>query len=81
MRWNAIPWAVYTNPEAAGIGLTEASAKAAGINAASVTVPGYMSGRFVAENGLKAPAPPSSSTTPTPCRCSASPCSAATPRR
>ena len=55
MRWNAIPWAVYTNPESAGIGYTEAGAKAAGINAASVTVPGYMSGRFVAENGLKAP--------------------------
>lgn len=55
MRWNAIPWAVYTNPEAAGIGHSEASARAAGINAASVTVPGYMSGRFVAENGLQAP--------------------------
>lgn len=55
MRWNTIPWAVYTNPEAAGIGLTEAAAKAAGHNAAAVTVPGYMSGRFVAENGIKAP--------------------------
>jgi dihydrolipoamide dehydrogenase len=55
MRWNAIPWAIYTNPEAAGIGYTEAAAKAAGLNATSVTVPGYMSGRFVAEQGLKAP--------------------------
>ncbi len=55
MRWNTIPWAVYTNPEAAGIGHTEASAKAAGINAKAVTVPGYLSGRFVAENGVKAP--------------------------
>lgn len=55
MRWNAIPWAVYANPESAGIGHTEASAKAAGLNAKSVTVPGYMSGRFVAENGVKAP--------------------------
>lgn len=55
MRWNAIPWAVYANPESAGIGHTEASAKAAGLNARSVTVPGYMSGRFVAENGVKAP--------------------------
>ena len=55
MRWNAIPWAIYTNPEAAGIGHTEAAAKAAGLNATSVTVPGYLSGRFVAEQGLKAP--------------------------
>jgi dihydrolipoamide dehydrogenase len=55
MRWNAIPWAIYTNPEAAGIGYTEAAAKAAGLNATSVTVPGYMSGRLVAEQGLKAP--------------------------
>ncbi len=55
MRWNAIPWAIYTNPEAAGIGYTEAAATAAGLNATSVTVPGYLSGRFVAEQGLKAP--------------------------
>ena len=55
MRWNTIPWAVYTNPEAAGIGYSEEAARAAGHNAKSVTVPGYMSGRFVAENGLKAP--------------------------
>ncbi len=55
MRWNTIPWAVYTNPEAAGIGYSEDAARAAGHNAKSVTVPGYMSGRFVAENGLKAP--------------------------
>ena len=55
MRWNTIPWAVYSNPEAAGIGLTEAQAKAKGIDAKSVTVPGYLSGRFVAESGVKAP--------------------------
>ena len=29
--------------------------EAAGINAKAVTVPGYLSGRFVAEQGLKAP--------------------------
>lgn len=54
MRWVSIPWAVYTNPEAAGIGLTEAGAKEAGIDADSVTVPGYLSGRFVAEQGVSA---------------------------
>ena len=32
MRWNTIPWAVYSNPEAAGIGLTEAQAKAKGFD-------------------------------------------------
>ena len=55
MRWYAIPWAVYSIPEAAGIGLTEAQAKAQGGNVQTVTVPGAMSGRFVAENGVKAP--------------------------
>ena len=55
MRWTTIPWAVYSNPEAAGIGATEAGAKAQGRNVGTVTVPGYMSGRFVAEAGVKAP--------------------------
>ncbi len=55
MRWHTIPWAVYSNPEAAGIGYTEAAAKAAGFDVQSVTVPGYMSGRFVAEQGVGAP--------------------------
>lgn len=55
MRWHTIPWAVYSNPEAAGVGLTEAQARAAGHDVATVTVPGYMSGRFVAESGVKAP--------------------------
>ena len=55
MRWSTIPWAVYSIPEAAGIGLTEAQAKAQGGNVQTVTVPGAMSGRFVAENGVKAP--------------------------
>ncbi|QXT63325.1 dihydrolipoyl dehydrogenase [Tessaracoccus palaemonis] len=55
MRWNTIPWAVYSNPEAAGIGLTESQARAKGIDVKSVTVPGYLSGRFVAESGVKAP--------------------------
>ena len=55
MRWSTIPWAVYSIPEAAGIGLTEAQAKAQGGNVQTVIVPGAMSGRFVAENGVKAP--------------------------
>ncbi|HMR48855.1 MAG TPA: dihydrolipoyl dehydrogenase [Arachnia sp.] len=55
MRWHAIPWAIYTNPEAAGVGYTEAAARAAGRDVKAVTVPGYLSGRFVAEQGVKAP--------------------------
>ena len=81
MRWNAIPWAIYTNPEAAGIGYTEAAATAAGLNATSVTVPGYLSGRFVAESGVKAPGAAKLIWDAPPARCSASTCSARTPPR
>ena len=52
MRWDTIPWAVYSMPESAGVGLTEAEAKRRGIDVATVTVPLVLSGRFVAENGL-----------------------------
>ncbi|MCG6568092.1 dihydrolipoyl dehydrogenase [Tessaracoccus sp. ZS01] len=55
MRWNTIPWAVYSAPEAAGIGLTEKQAAAAGYTVGKVVVPAYLSGRFVAEEGVKAP--------------------------
>ncbi|MGO1383255.1 MAG: dihydrolipoyl dehydrogenase [Arachnia sp.] len=54
VRWNAVPWAVYSNPEVAGVGMTEASATAAGHTVLTSTVPGYMSGRFAAENGFRA---------------------------
>ncbi len=52
MRWDTIPWAVYSMPESAGVGLTEAEAKRRGLDVATVTVPLVLSGRFVAENGL-----------------------------
>jgi dihydrolipoamide dehydrogenase len=54
-RRHTVPWAVYSLPEAAGVGLTEAEAERAGHDVAAVTVPLVLSGRFVAENGLKAP--------------------------
>jgi len=56
-RWrsNAIPWVVYTNPEAAGVGLTEDEAKKQGREVECVTVPLRNSGRFLAENGPTAP--------------------------
>ena len=50
MRYNAIPGVVYTNPEVAGVGLTEAEAKAKGIDYKVVKLPMAYSGRFVAEN-------------------------------
>lgn len=55
MRWHTVPWAIYSIPEVAGIGLTEDAAKAEGRDVVTATVPGYMSGRFAAENGFRAP--------------------------
>ena len=50
MRYNAIPGVVYTNPEVAGVGLTESEAKARGIDYVVIKLPMAYSGRFVAEN-------------------------------
>ena len=50
MRYNAIPGVVYTNPEVAGVGHTEESAKARGIAYKMAKLPMTYSGRFVAEN-------------------------------
>lgn len=50
MRYNAIPGVVYTNPEVAGVGETEESAKAKGIDFKVSKLPMAYAGRFVAEN-------------------------------
>ncbi len=50
MRYDAIPGVVYTNPEVAGVGLTEEQAKASGKEYSVVKLPMAYSGRFVAEN-------------------------------
>jgi dihydrolipoamide dehydrogenase len=55
MRYNAIPWAVYSIPEAAGVGLTGQEAAAKGIAVVTASAPMAVSGRFIAENGVKAP--------------------------
>jgi dihydrolipoamide dehydrogenase len=53
LRPDAIPWAVYSMPEAAGVGLTEAQAGDRGLDIVKATIPLAMSGRFVAENGVR----------------------------
>lgn len=55
LRPECIPWAVYSIPEAAGVGLTEAQLADQGIKPLTATVPLVLSGRFVAENGLREP--------------------------
>jgi dihydrolipoamide dehydrogenase len=55
VRYNAIPWAVYSIPEAAGAGLTEQETKAKGIAVKKSALPMTVSGRFIAENGLRGP--------------------------
>lgn len=50
MSYRAIPGVVYTNPEIAGVGMTEEALKAAGIPYNIVKLPMAYSGRFVAEN-------------------------------
>ncbi len=50
MRYDAIPGVVYTNPEVAGVGLTEEQAKAKNVDYTVVKLPMAYAGRFVAEN-------------------------------
>ncbi|HEY3371710.1 MAG TPA: dihydrolipoyl dehydrogenase [Prolixibacteraceae bacterium] len=50
MRYDAIPGVVYTHPEIAGVGLTEAAAKEKGIEIEVQKLPMAYAGRFVAEN-------------------------------
>ncbi|MBT3271717.1 MAG: dihydrolipoyl dehydrogenase [Spirochaetales bacterium] len=55
MRYHAIPSVVYTIPEAASCGLTEAEATERGIAVRTATLPMKANGRFLAEFGLKEP--------------------------
>lgn len=50
MRYNAIPSVIYTNPEVAGVGETEETAKQKGIEYEVVKLSMMYSGRYVAEN-------------------------------
>lgn len=53
MRWKAIPGVVYASPEVAGVGLTEAQAKAEGVPVTVAKWPLVANGRFIAENDGK----------------------------
>ncbi len=46
----AIPWVVFTLPEVAGCGLTEAGARDAGYDVVSAQLPASINGRFLAEH-------------------------------
>lgn len=52
--FKAVPWVVYGDPECAGVGMTEAEARAAGLDCAKILMPARVSGRFLAENGQAA---------------------------
>jgi dihydrolipoamide dehydrogenase len=55
MRYGAVPWVIYGNPEAAGVGLTEREALARGITIRKATIPLRAVARFAAEHGFSAP--------------------------
>ncbi len=51
LDYDIVPWAVYTHPEAASCGLTEAEAVSRGIDARTATLQMRISARYYAENG------------------------------
>ncbi|AEJ20111.1 dihydrolipoyl dehydrogenase [Gracilinema caldarium] len=55
MRYDAIPWAIYGIPEAAGVGITEQEAVERGFSITKASLPMRISGRFSAENSFAAP--------------------------
>ena len=50
MRYNAVPSVIYTNPEVGGVGETEESCKARGIEYKVASISMNYSGRYMAEN-------------------------------
>lgn len=51
MRYNAVPWVVYSYPELSGVGLTEDQAKKENINVKIGSMQMRANGRFLAEHG------------------------------
>lgn len=52
MNYNCVPGVVYTNPELAGVGMTQEELQAKGISYRVRKIPMVYSGRFVVENEL-----------------------------
>ncbi|GAB1433640.1 dihydrolipoyl dehydrogenase [Spirochaetota bacterium] len=52
IAWHAMPWVVYGDPEAAGVGMTEKEAINAGYDIKKVSIPARANGRFMAEKGI-----------------------------
>lgn len=50
MRYDAVPWVVFTSPEVAGCGLTSREAESRGYEVLSKEVPMNLSGRYLAEH-------------------------------
>ncbi len=50
MRYDAIPWVVFTSPEIAGCGLDEEEARKRGLETDTVSLPLKVSGRYLAEH-------------------------------
>ena len=53
MRYHAVPWVVYSIPEGAGVGYTEARAANEGLAVKTATLQMRANGRFLAENAGK----------------------------
>lgn len=54
MRYEAIPWALYSLPEAAGCGLTAEEAEQKGLKVKTASMQMRANGRFLAEHGKRA---------------------------
>ncbi len=52
MRYNAIPWVVYSDPEIASVGLNEEEALAQGLKVKTAELPMRINGRYLAEKGM-----------------------------
>ncbi len=50
MRYDVIPWVIYTSPETAGVGVTEREARDKGLDVTVKSLPMNYSGRYMAEN-------------------------------
>ncbi|MCF7937216.1 MAG: dihydrolipoyl dehydrogenase [Spirochaetales bacterium] len=55
MRYFAVPWVVYTDPEVSGCGMTEKQAEESNRTVKTAKIPMRINGRYLAEHGKRAP--------------------------